>query len=315
MSPESPNVDRPRFESALRLALTSQYADAVRSVVGAVAGPEAERAHGDEAAAALVEVSRLAIEAGDHPAADEALVAAILIRPHQPDLLHERARARLGAGDLTEARALLTRALELDPGHAASRLDLALLDAREGRLGEALGRLRRLSREVSGDEREAFGRGVERLERADLESAERLLREAVEGGERGRSAAVAAVRADLRDGRLERAAAAVDQLLDRHPDDAELHALRGAVESRRRWYDDAVVSLGRSLELRPDDHDARVEFACALEGLGMRVQALEQIQIVLEREPGHARASELDARWSAPGRRPSPREIRESKHS
>ncbi len=81
----------------------------------------------------------------------------------------------------------------------------------------------------------------------------------------------------------------------RYPD---LHALLGTIELRQGHWDDAVSSLARALELHPDYHDARLELALAFEGLGMRSQALEQVALVLEFEPDHARALELQDRWN-----------------
>lgn len=260
-----------RFEPALRLAIAGRWSDAVRAVVQAVADPGSEAAHGDAAAESLGEVARMAADAGDPAAADEALIAALLIRPHHADRLHQRAVVRLGLGDPAEARALLDHALRLDPAHVGARLERSLLDAGDGRLGEAV---------------------------AALHGPTAAPARARPGAAPGPGAADD-VRRDLAAGRLDHAAHRLDRLIERTPARAALHALRGEVELAQHAFDDAVESYGRALELDPGLAPARLGLARAFEGLGMRDHALEQLAHLLEQEPGHDAARELAARWSA----------------
>lgn len=265
-----------RFEPALRLAIAGRWSDAVRAVVQAVADPESEAAHGDAAAEALGEVARMAADAGDPAAADEALIAALLIRPHHADRLHQRAVVRLGLGDPAEARALLDHALRLDPAHVGARLERSLLDARDGRLGEAVAALH-----APGPAAPARARPATPPDPGGADD----------------------VRRDLAAGRLDAAALRLDRLIERTPARAALHALRGEVELAQHAVDDAVESYGRALELDPGLAPARLGLARAFEALGMRDHALEQVAHVLEQEPGHRAARELEARWSATRRR------------
>ena len=283
-----------RFEPALHLAIDGRWPDAVRSVVQSVADQAAEKSHGDEASDALGEIARLAVDAGDAAAADEALIAALLIRPHHADRLHQRAVVRLALGDRGEARALLERALQVDGTHVGARLELSMLEARDGRLGEAVAGLRALDRGEG-----AAGRFV-----AGAEGRH----EAIGPGDTGVSAAIASARLDLDEGRLDSAARRIDMLLDRHPERAALHAMRGEVERRQGALDDAVASCGRALELDPGELTARTGLALALEGLGLRDQALDQVGLVLIQSPEHAEARALRERWSAGRRRVPTRE-------
>jgi tetratricopeptide (TPR) repeat protein len=285
-----------RFEPALHLAIEGRWNAAVRSVVQAVADPESEAAHGDEASDALGEIARLAADGGDAAAADEALIAALLIRPHDSDRLHQRAVVRLALGDHADARALLERALAVDPNHVSARLELSMMETRDGRLGEAVAGLRGMERAIAAVPREAAD--DEPLHSAghpdlDLERARR----------------------DLADGRLDTAARRVDTLIERQPARADLHALRGAIEVRQGALDDAVASCGRALELDPDHAEARTRLAIALEGLGLRDQALVEIEHVLAAAPDHAEALALHERWSAGRKRARAREIPAPKRS
>ena len=285
-----------RFEPALRLAIEGRWDAAVRSVVQGVADPDAEVAHGDEASEALSQIARLAVDSGDAAAADDALIAALLIRPRDADRLHQRAVVRLALGDRAEARALLEGALAVAPDHVGARLELSMLETRDGRLGEAVAGLRSMERTIAATPREAAG-DEEPLGSGDPEQG------------------LGRARRDLADGRLDAAARRVDTLIDRQPARAELHALRGAIEVRQGALDDAVASCGRALELDPDDAEARTRLAVALEGLGLRDQALVQIEHVLAAAPEHAEAAALHERWSAGRRRSRAREIPAPKRS
>jgi uncharacterized protein HemY len=102
-----------------------------------------------------------------------------------------------------------------------------------------------------------------------------------------------------------RATAELHQAIGEHPAYPDLHARLGRVELRQGHWDDAAASFGRALELNPSFHDARVGLAHALEALGMRAQAMDQLALVLDREPAHAEARDLQDRWTAPQARPA----------
>ena len=72
------------------------------------------------------------------------------------ELSMSRGIIALDAGRVSEARKEFSRALKLRPGDAHARFDLALCDAREGKTGEAIARLRELLEDAP-DYREARG--------------------------------------------------------------------------------------------------------------------------------------------------------------
>ena len=94
------------------------------------------------------------------------------------------------------------------------------------------------------------------------------------------------------------AARLVRQALRHHEGYADLHCLLGAAELEEGRPDEALWSFARALELHPDYHAARVQFARALEVLGDLVQAGEQIALVLQADPQHPQALRLQERWS-----------------
>jgi tetratricopeptide (TPR) repeat protein len=312
MTPLPPEPSHAPFERALRYALQGRFAEAVERIAPALE-PHGRKANA--AADALSRVARMAEAAGDPVSAERALDLAIAARPRHADLHFQRACLLLHHARRAEARAGLDRALELNPRYAAARLERAMLDAREGLLGEALESLRRLSRECASAEAAAFQRGMKRLEQAEWDEAQALLEAALRLSDPGLHEQLRRFHALMEEGGIALAMQALREAIAEHPAYPDLHALLGRTELQQGHFDDALSSLGRALELNPEYHDARIDFARALESLGMRSQAAEQVALVLEREPGHALAAELQARWCAPRHHAGSRERAGSKGS
>ena len=310
MSPRPAESPHNRFEPALRLARDGQFADAILAAERELAGPEANP---EAAAAALADVSRMGHGAGDLEAALGALDLALEARPRHADLHYRRAcillRMKLGA----EARKSLDQALEINPRYVAARIERAQLDAREGFLGEALGALRALSQEVPIGESEEFSQGLRRLDQGEWDEAQALFGRALETHGDGLKQRLERFEALMRDDDFVRAVTEMYQAIAEHPAYPDLHARLGRVELRQGHWDDAAASFGRALELNASFHDARVGLALALEALGMRAQAVEQLGLVLEREPGHAQAGDLATRWASRQARRAQGEVRDTK--
>jgi Tfp pilus assembly protein PilF len=187
----------------------------------------------------------------------------------------------------------------------AARIELAQLDAREGFLGEALGALRELSREASLGESEDFRQGVGRLDRGEWEEAQAHFGRAMETYADGIQQRLQRADTLMQGEDFGRAMTELHQAIAEHPAYPDLHARLGRAELRQGHWDDAAASFGRALELNPSFHDARIGLARALEALGMRAQAVEQLALVLERDPAHAQARDLQGRWSGLKARPA----------
>ncbi len=312
MTPRPIDPPPSHFEQPLRLALQGRFDEAMERI-----GPELE-AHGRDAvgaADALAQMARMAEAAGDLKSAAHALELALRARPRHADLHFQRACVLLQLKRQPDARAALDRALEINPRYAAARLERALLDAREGLLGEALEALRALQREAAVEEPGAFQQGMIRLEQAEWEEAQTLFQKALRLSEPVLHQQLQRFHALLRQGEGPRAVQALREAIAGHPAYPDLHALLGRAELQQGHADDAVVSFGRALELNPDFHDARLDLARALESLGMRNQAADQVALVLERDPANEAALELQGQWVAPRRRPSGRENTPPKRS
>jgi len=296
MSPRPPENPHHRFDAVLRLTREGRFAAALADAERELG----EGGDGEIAAGALAEVARAALAGGDLDSAVRALDRALALRPAHADLHYRRACVLLRMKRGSEARAALNRALEINPRYVAARIELAQLDAREGFLGEALGTLRELSREAPLGESEDFRQGIGRLDRGEWEEAQTHFGRAVESHGDELRRRLQRSEALLEGEDFARALTELHQAIAEHPAYPDLHARLGRAELQQGYWDDAAASFGRALELNPSFHDARVGLATALEALGMRAQAVDQLTLVLEREPAHAQARELHARWGGP---------------
>jgi tetratricopeptide (TPR) repeat protein len=288
--------------AALDRARRGEHDAAIAAIAAALVedGGEAARA---EAAGPLAAIAGLAERAGDLAAAERAITAALAQRPDFPDLHLRHARLLSRLDRRREARAAIERALARAPRFAEARLEHAMLDAREGRVGEALASLHALTRDCPVHEPRAFEQGVRKLEQANWDAADSLLRRALQVEDAELETALTEARADLAADRAGEAAARMRAQIARHPAYPDLHALLGAAELQRGHVDDAVAALARALELHPDFLEARALFAGALESMGLFAAAAEQASFVLERDPAHAGARAIESRWSGHRRR------------
>jgi tetratricopeptide (TPR) repeat protein len=308
MTPRPAETPHDRFEPALRLAREGHFAEAI-----AAARAQTGAAADDEAATAFGEVARIAQAAGDLEAVVGALEPALAARPGHADLHYRLARVLLRLKRNAEARAALDRALAINPRYVAARIERAQLDAREGFLGEALGTLRALSQEAPLGQSEEFRRGLERLDEGEWDEAHALFGRALESRTEGLRQRLERFDALMRGEDVARAALELHQAIAEYPAYPDLHARLGRAELRQGHWDDAAASFGKALEINPAFHDARLGLALALEATGMRAQAMDQVGLVLEREPDHAQARELERRWTALRARPAPAEGKSAK--
>lgn len=99
---------------------------------------------------------RVALERGDHPAAERHILDLIREYPEEPDFIAAYGRVMLEVADTAKARALAVEALRGDPSHRDGRLVLALVDVVDGRGEEAGERLSAMFGEDPGNRSIAF---------------------------------------------------------------------------------------------------------------------------------------------------------------
>jgi len=296
MSPRPAENPHNRFDAALRLAREERFAEAIASAERELDG---SASGGDAAASALAEVARIAQAVGNLEMAAASLACALEVRPTHADLHYRRACVLLQLKRAGEARVALDRALEINPRYVAARIERAQLDASEGFLGEALEALRDLARGAPLGDSEDFHKAMGRADRGEWDEAHADFGRALESREDGLKQRLARSDSLLEDEDFARATTELHQAIAEHPAYPDLHARLARIELRQGHWDDAAASFGRALELNPAFHDARVGLAVALEALGMRAQAMDQLGLVIERDPAHAEARDLQARWTA----------------
>jgi tetratricopeptide (TPR) repeat protein len=297
MSPRPTELPESGFEPALRHAREGRFAEAIDAVEHGISHRDPE-AVANPAVTALAEIGRRAQAAGALALAEQALERAIALRSRYPDLHHLLAQVLMAAGRGREARRALEKALALQPRFTAARLDLALLDAREGLVGESLDALRQLARDTRIEDANAFQQGLQRLSQAEWSDAEPLLRRALALSDPEMRERLEGFRERLESGDPAGALGCLEDLMPRYAAYPDLHDLVGVAELKLGRADDALASFARALELNPDFHDARVHLAQALEALGESVQAGEQVAMVLDRDPAHAGALALEEAWA-----------------
>jgi tetratricopeptide (TPR) repeat protein len=303
MSPRPFKSQDDSFEDCLELAKSGRHSQAVEALVRALAQTPLHAQYRAAAVEALLQISRLAEAAGERDHAESALLEASRVAPRFADVHHRLGCVRLAAGKRLEARASFEEALRINPRYIAARAELALLDAREGRLAQALLTLRTLGQEATLDEPRVFAHALESLEQADWDEAGDLVRHALHLDEPGIQETIEEFHRRMERGDRPAAAHLVRQALREHQRYADLHYLLGTAELEDSNLDDAISSLACALELHPDYHAARIQLARALETLGDIVQAEEQVALVLQVDPEHPQALELSERWNRMHRR------------
>ena len=287
MSPRPQPAKRSVFEPAFELARLGRFADACRTIEDVLESAESHDAMAGSAANAHAEVARLAERERDLPAAEQALERAVALRPRFADLQYRYGGVLLRRGRTLEARRALERALAANPRYVAARVELALLDAKDGLVGEAVDALRSLASESAIEDPRAFQQGVRSLESGHGNEADELLHRALRATGEELQERLEIYHELMRRDDVPAAAAALREILPEYESFPDLHCLLGIAELRLGHADDAIASLARALELHPDFHEARLQFAHALEAVGAHAEALEQATAVLQRDPHH----------------------------
>ncbi len=284
--------------AAFELADRGLAAEALAQALGTIEGSAPQGRAREDAARALARIAHSAERHGDLSSASRAIHEALRLVPSYADFHYRKASVLLAQQNWAEARRSLDAALKINPRYVAARVERALLDAREGLLGEALETLRRLGEEHPVEQPRAFRQGLDRLGHADWEEAGALLKQALRLEDREAAETIEECHRLFEQGERAAALRLLRAVLPGRERYADLHYLMGVAELEEGYVDDALDSFSRALELQPNYHSARIQFARALEGLGDLAQAQDQVARVLEHEPGNPLALELQERWS-----------------
>jgi len=158
-------------------------------------------------------------------------------------------------GELAEARRLLRRALDLDPGRIGVRVNLAGVNAKMGRLDDAL----RLYAEVLANAVKAEPRAFPSAAKCYLEA-----------------------------GRVEEGLELFVPIARDHPDLVLLQAGLGALQHGAGRTEEAERTLRRALALEPASYDAMIVLLSLLESMGRAAEAVPLLRRAVEANPDSA---------------------------
>ena len=290
-----PREHRETLDAARAMTTSGRAREALDLVAGWLAIPE-HAAAPQPGASVLVEIAQVTGLAGDEDLSMRALDLA-LAWVDWADLRYARGVLHARRGALEAARTDLDRALAINPRYRAAALERALLDARDGRVGEAMASLRSFT-EGQGDD-DTLRSALDHLRGQSVDDAAAWLRSSVGGADRELAGWLAEARAFTEAGDLMRALERLRCAVAARPGYPDLHALLGAHELRAGQIDDGIASLSDALCLNPDFHEARYELALRLEARGDREAALAEVTAILFAAPGHLGATALRDRLTS----------------
>lgn len=186
-----------------------------------------------------------------------------------------RAQAELDRGNLTEAAALLRKALESDPKNKA--VHVALIDAlmRSGHGAEAAAAAQSAQRQFPGDGGVTYVAAAVALGTGNLEMASRLAKQSLAEGDRRAEVykllAMSRFLAGDADGFYENIQAAIE----RDPNSADSHYHLGRYYFEKKMYTPAIESFGRVYRLDPNHYKAWYFSGLSQQGSG-DVEAAEK---------------------------------------
>lgn len=291
-----PAPEERAWDEALSLRRAGRPAEALEALERWIAEEPSAREHVEiRKLRALLHADRAseADRTGHPTAAVEWLERAIADAPDFPDLHHKLGGARLRAGDPRGARAAFEEAVRRAPQFAAPRLELALLEARHGRLGESLDLLKRLAEHRRPAADDEFRRGLARLAEADWEGSEDVLRRALGLDQAPVDARLREIGTLLSAGRTADAVARARSLVETFPEFPDAHLALALVRRELGEWDDCAESCGDALERNPGYHQARVYLAEALSRRGQWAEADHQLASVFAAAPDHPLAHAL----------------------
>jgi len=224
--------------------------------------------------------------------------------PDQPMTHNLSGSVELAAGDLAAARAEFERAAALQPDGVTPVLNLALVDAANGRQQDAYARLAAfldrspdnmlalLALAELDERRGALPQAIERLRRAGAAHADAM------------QPRLALARVLMLSGDNDGALGAAQEALKIKPDSAIAQTTLGVVQLSLGRNEEALASFRRTAAAMPRSAEAQYNIARALVGLGRRVQAREALERALGEDPAHIGAGSLMAKLALESGRP-----------
>ena len=196
-------------------------------------------------------------------------------------------------GQLDEAIACTSRALELDPQSATAHNNLGMFLRDKQQIDEAAPHFSEALR-IEPDHPNAHANlGGIRLMQGRFEQARIQFAEALRLEPDNANTCVLLATVLARQGRLDEAVLYYREALRLRPELEQASKGLAATQARQESIEDAVAECRRALEADPHDADARLKLAMGLDQLGQTAAAVEEYQEVLRGDPKQSQARAL----------------------
>lgn len=195
-------------------------------------------------------------------------------------------------GQLADADAELTRAIEVDSSFTEAWLRLGALRIENGQPAEALEVLQQVAARWPDHPEVDNLRGEAMLQLGDLEGALTAFGATLKRNPASVPARLGQGRAHFAASRFDEARAEFRQALDLSPDEHEAYYFLGLVYAHQGRTREAIASLQQCLSVRPGHVEAHYHLGRILAGAGETAGARKHLQQALSLRPGHERAAE-----------------------
>ena len=217
---------------------------------------ESAFAAGDQSVAVLVDLARVAKNAGDNTGALGYLAHARAIDPKDPDLAYEFGVVCLRMNLYAESRKAISEALALSPNNPDYNFAMGTLASFSDDPSWALPYLTKYHSVRPQDPQGILALGMANFRAKDYENSAKWLRKALTYPATAADAYYYLGRIDREEWHLDQATADLKQSLALHPGQARVLAALGQICIENHNYTEADVYLGQALQLEPDNYDA-----------------------------------------------------------
>ncbi len=241
-------------------------------------------------------------DANEMDKAVEAYRQALAITPDYPDLHFRLGILCAHLGLTNDATASFGRAIELNPDYIEARVQRAMLLV-AGRQPDEAAREFAAARELS---LRAFDvpylQGREQLERGELEQAEESMRSAFLRRPESFDFHFRRGLRSLREGKMGPAADDLRLAIRSRGDFADVHNYLGVACAEQELWEDAIAAFRKALEVNQEYLVARLNLAFALAECGRDPEAIDELKLILAREPDNQPALSRLEELSSPRR-------------
>jgi len=197
------------------------------------------------------------------------------------------------AGESATARAYFEESLRIDANNVAALVNLARLDAYEGKLDEAEKRLERFLTDNPRNNTVMVALAhVEEL-RGDGPAALQWLQRAISVDEEALAPRLLLARHYVATGDFQNAVTLAQELAQSAPDDAVVRQILGLAQMGRGSYQRALQNLSRAVQLQPRSAEALFNLAVCQLALDDAAGAAESLSRLVELQPDNLRALAL----------------------